>query len=252
MDRIIYTAMSGAKQGMDRQTVVGNNLANVTTAGFRAQLYAARAVPVQGEAALDTRASVVASTPGSDFRPGPVSTTGRPLDVLIERDGWLAVQAEDGDEAYTRRGDLQIDANGMLVVAGRPVVGDDGPMIVPLDSQVVIGSDGTLSAIGPGEGPNAIVDVGQIKLVNPGEQPLIRGEDGLFRPPEDEAGEIPVLDQDENLRLVTGSLEGSNVSAVETMVAMIDAARHYELQLSVISTTDENAQRANSLLSLQG
>ncbi|MFP4077058.1 MAG: flagellar basal body rod protein FlgF [Halochromatium sp.] len=252
MDRILYTAMSGAKQGMDRQAVVGNNLANVTTAGFRAQLYAARAVPVQGEAPLHTRASSVASTPGTDFSPGPVSTTDRPLDVLIERDGWLAVQAEDGTEAYTRRGDLQIDANGMLVVVGRPVVGDGGPIIVPLDSEVVIGSDGTLSAIGPGEGPNAIADVGRVKLVDPGEQPLIRGDDGLFRPPEDEDGEVAALDQDENLRLVTGALEGSNVSAVETMTAMIDAARHYELQLSVISATDENAQRANSLLSLQG
>ncbi|MBK5929778.1 flagellar basal body rod protein FlgF [Halochromatium salexigens] len=252
MDRILYTAMSGAKQGMDRQALVSQNLANVTTAGFRAQLYAARAVPVQGEAPLHTRASTVASSPGSDFSPGPISTTGRPLDVLIEQDGWLAVQADDGTEAYTRRGDLQIDANGVVVVVGRPVVGDNGPIIVPLDSQVVIGSDGTLSAIGPGEGPEAIADVGRVKLVDPGEQTLIRGEDGLFRPPEDEDGEVAVLGQDEDLRLVVGSLEGSNVSAVEAMTAMIDAARHYEMQLSMISTTDENAQRANSLLSLQG
>ena len=252
MDRILYTAMSGAKQGMDRQAVVSNNLSNAATAGFRAQLFAARAVPVQGEAPLHTRASTIASTPGTDFTPGPINTTGRPLDAAVAGRGWIAVQDADGNEAYTRRGDLQIDNNGMLMIVGRPVIGDGGPIIVPLDAQLSLGEDGTLSAIGPGEGPEAIADVGRIKLVDPGEEVLERGDDGLFRLPEDDAGNIAELPQDEAVRLVSGSLEGSNVSAVEAMVAMIGAARHYELQLSVISTADENAQRANSVLSLQG
>lgn len=252
MDRLLYTAMSGAKQGMDRQAVVSNNLANVSTSGFRAELYAARAVPVQGEAATATRVSTVASTPGSDFSAGPISTTGRPLDVALDGAGWIAVQAEDGTEAYTRRGELQIDSNGLLTIVGRPVIGEGGPIIVPLDSQVSIGADGTLGAIGPGQGPEAIVDVGRIKLVDPGEQRLIRGEDGLFRTPENPAGEVQPLPRDDAVSLVSGSLEGSNVSAVEAMTAMIDAARHYEMQLSVISHADENDQRANSLLSLQG
>ncbi len=252
MDRILYTAMSGAKQGMDRQAVVSGNLSNVTTAGFRGKLFAARAVPVQGEAPLHTRASTIASTPGTDFTPGPINATGRPFDIAVGGSGWIAVQDADGNEAYTRRGDLQIDNNGMLMIVGRPVVGDGGPIIVPLDSELSLGEDGTLSAIGPGEGPEAIADVGRIKLVDPGEAILERGNDGLFRLPEDDDGNIEDLPQDEAVRLASGSLEGSNVSAVEAMVAMISAARHYELQLSVISTADENAQRANSVLSLQG
>jgi flagellar basal-body rod protein FlgF len=181
-----------------------------------------------------------------------MSTTGRPLDVALDGRGWIAVQAEDGTEAYTRRGELQVDSNGVLNIAGRPVIGDGGPVIVPLDSQVSIGADGTLGAIGPGQGPDAIVDVGRIKLVNPGDQRLLRGDDGLFRPPENAQGDVTALPRDEEVRIVSGTLEGSNVSSVETMVAMIDAARHYDMQMSVISNVDENAQRANSLLSIQG
>lgn len=252
MDRILYTAMSGAKQGMDRQAVITSNLANASTSGFRAELFAARAVPVRGEAVTHTRVSTVASTPGSDFSLGPVTTTGRPLDVALVGGGWIAVQANDGTEAYTRRGELQIDSNGVVNVVGRPVIGEGGPVIVPLDAQLSIGADGTLSAIGPGQGPEAIVDVGRIKLADPGDQQLVRGDDGLFRLPANEEGEIAPLPRDEDIRLISGALEGSNVSPVEAMAAMIGAARHYEMQLSVISNVDENAQRANSLLSIQG
>ncbi|NEX16973.1 MAG: flagellar biosynthesis protein FlgF, partial [Halochromatium sp.] len=218
----------------------------------RAQLFAARAVPVQGEAATQTRVSTAATTPGSDFTAGPISTTGRPLDVAIDGEGWIAVQAEDGTEAYTRRGELQINSNGVLEIVGRPVIGEGGPVIVPLESQLSIGDDGTLSAIGPGQGPDAIADIGRIKLVNPGPLTLERGDDGLFRAPPDAGGAIAPLPRDEAVTLASGSLEGSNVSVVETMVAMINAARYFEMQMTVISTADENDQRANSLLSLQG
>ncbi|UYG02107.1 flagellar basal body rod protein FlgF [Halomonas sp. LR3S48] len=251
MDRILYTAMSGAKQSMDQQSVVSHNLANVSTSGFRAQLHAMRAVPVQGDGMLPTRVSVAATTPGSDFSPGPITHTGRELDVALEGDAWLAVQADDGTEAYTRRGDLQVDGNGLVTVVGRPVIGDGGPIVVPLGSSVSIGADGTLSAIGEGEGPEALVDVGRLKLVSP-ERNLLRGEDGLFRMPPNAEGEIAALEGDDEARLVSGSLEGSNVSAVEAMVAMIDVARRYEMQMKAISTADENAQRANNLLSIQG
>ena len=182
MDRILYTAMSGAKQSMDQQSVVSHNLANVDTAGFRAQLHAMRAVPVQGEAALATRASVAATTPGTDFSPGPMTTTGRELDVAIDGNGWIAVQAPDGSEAYTRRGDLQVDGDGLLMIAGRPVIGEGGPIVVPLGSQLSVGADGTLSAIGPGEAPGALVDVGRIKLVDPQAQLLRRGDDFHLAP----------------------------------------------------------------------
>ena len=251
MDRILYTAMSGAKQSMDQQSVVSHNLANVSTSGFRAQLHAMRAVPVQGDGAMPTRVSVAASTPGSDFSPGPITRTGRELDVAMHGDAWLAVQAADGSEAYTRRGDLEVDGDGLVTVLGRPVIGEGGPIIVPLGSSVTIGADGTLSAIGEGEGPEALVDVGRLKLVTP-PQSLLRGDDGLFRMPPDAEGEVAMLQADDEARVASGALEGSNVSAVEAMVAMIDVARRYEMQMKVISTADENAQRANNLLSIQG
>ncbi|MGR2737498.1 flagellar basal body rod protein FlgF [Billgrantia sp. Q4P2] len=251
MDRILYTAMSGAKQSMDQQAVVSHNLSNVSTSGFRAQLHAMRAVPVQGDGALPTRVSVAATTPGSDFSPGPITRTGRELDVALQGNAWLAVQADDGTEAYTRRGDLEVDGNGLVTVVGRPVIGEGGPIIVPLGSSVTIGADGTLSAIGEGEGPEALVDVGRLKLVTP-ERNLLRGDDGLFRMPPNAEGEVAALEADDEALLTSGALEGSNVSAVEAMVAMIDVARRYEMQMKVISTADENAQRANNLLSIQG
>ncbi len=245
MDRILYTAMSGARQSMDQQSVVSNNLANASTAGFRGQMQALRAVPVQGDGALATRTSVMASTPGSDFSAGPMNATGRDLDVAMQGDAWLAVQATDGGEAYTRRGDLQVDGDGVLNSAGRAVIGEGGPIIVPLGAKLSMGADGTLSAIGAGEDPDALVQIGRVKLVDGEQANLQRGEDGLFRAA---AGALPM---DENARLVSGALEGSNVSPVESMVAMIDNGRRYEMQMKVIDTADQNAQRADNLLSIQ-
>ncbi len=245
MDRILYTAMSGAKQTMDRQAVVSNNLANVSTAGFRGQLHAMRAVPVQGDGVLPTRTSVVAATPGSDFSAGPMNATGRDLDVALQGNAWLAVQSEDGGEAYTRRGDLQVDGDGVLNSAGRPVIGEGGPIVVPLGAQVSMGADGTLSAIGPGQDPDALVRVGRVKMVDGSDAGLTRGEDGLFR-----AADGGQLALDEEARMISGALEGSNVSAIDSMVAMIDNGRRYEMQMKVIQSADENDQRANSLLSI--
>ncbi|MBN7795846.1 flagellar basal body rod protein FlgF [Parahaliea mediterranea] len=252
MDRILYTAMSGAKQSLDQQSVVSNNLSNASTSGFRAQLHAMRAVPVQGDGLLPTRTSVVASTPGADFSAGPMNATGRDLDVAMQGDAWLAVQGADGGEAYTRRGDLQVNGNGMITSAGRPVIGEGGPLVVPLGSALSVGADGTISAIGPGESPDTIVEVGRLKMVTPGPDGLLRGDDGLFRARPDAEGEVAALPRDETARLLSGSLEGSNVSTVEAMVSMIDTARRFEMQMKVIGDANDNAQRANNLLSLQG
>ncbi|MDR5898755.1 flagellar basal body rod protein FlgF [Halomonas vilamensis] len=252
MDRMLYTAMSGAKHSMDQQAVVSNNLANASTTGFRAQLDAVRAVPIQGEARLDTRTSAVTTTPGTDYSQGPLMQTGRALDVAMEGHAWMAVQAEDGTETYTRRGDLQIDADGILLSVGRPVIGDAGPINLPQGAEVFVGADGTLSAIPQGEGPEALVNVGRIKLVTPEQGELTRGDDGLFRAPENEEGVPGVLAANEEGTLVSGVLEGSNVSAVDAMVSMIDVARRYDMQMKMITTADENAQSANSLLSIQG
>ncbi len=249
MDRMLYTAMSGAKQTLDQQAVVTHNLANATTPGFRAQLQAMRSLDVAGEG-LPTRSVVQATTPGADFSQGPVSMTGRSLDIAIDANGWLAVQAEDGSEGYTKRGDLQVDNTGMLRVAGRPVLGEGGPLVVPLGSAVSIGSDGTVSALGEGETPENVAQVGRLKLVSSAANGMLRGDDGLFRAPPNAQGNVQPLPADENVRVATGALEGSNVSATEAMVAMIANARRYELQMKGITSADENAQRANSLLSL--
>lgn len=252
MDRMLYTAMSGAKHTMDQQSVISQNLSNVSTAGFRAQLQAARSVPVLGDGSLATRVSAVTTTPGTDFSQGPIERTGRTLDVAMQDNAWMAVLADDGTETYTRRGDLQLDNDGVLLSVGRPVMGDGGPIALPQGAQISIGADGTISAIPQGEGPEALVDVGRIKLVTPDEQGLTRGDDGLFRAPVNEEGAPGVLQADDEARIVSGALEGSNVSAVDAMVSMIDVARRYDMQMKMLSTADENAQRANSILSIQG
>lgn len=250
MDRMIYTAMSGAQQSFNRQAIVSNNLANVSTAGFRGQLDAMRAVPVQGAGAWGTRVSVMTTTPGTDFSAGPVEATGRDLDVALSGAAWLAVQDAGGAEAYTRQGDLQVSPEGMLMSGGRPVVGDGGPIIVPLGAQVSVGSDGTVSAIGAGDAPDTLVDVGKLKLVTPpDDNRLQRGADGLFRAL-DANGNAAPLPADANARLQSGALEGSNVSAVASMVDMISSARQYEMQMKVVQSSEDNARQADQLLSV--
>ncbi len=250
MDRVIYTAMSGARQSLERQAVISNNLANVATSGFREQLLAMRAVPVQGAGAYDTRTSVAMSTPGANMMSGPVQYTGRALDVAMLDNAWLAVTGSDGQEAYTRRGDLQIDGEGFLRSAGRQVQGEGGPIQVPLGAQLFIADDGTLSSLGEGENPDSIAQLGRLKLVDASEVELVRTEEGLFRRAPDADGNSAPLPAAELARVATGSLEGSNVSAVQSMVEMIANARLYEMQMQVVKSTEENDQRATSLLSI--
>lgn len=250
MDRLVFTAMSGAKQSIDRQSVLSTNLANVSTTGFREQLTVARSVPVNGDGSLATRVSAMATTPGASFQTGPIAKTGRDLDVAMADSTWLAVQAADGTEAYTRRGDLQIDADGVLVTGdGHAVIGDGGPIVVPPGAKVFVGENGVISNIAPGGNPDELVPLGQLKLVNAADG-LSRGVDGLFRPAADQNGNVQVLPQDDNARVTPGALEGSNVNPVTAMVSMIDNARSYEMHMKVIQSSDENAQKANSLLSM--
>jgi flagellar basal-body rod protein FlgF len=244
MDRMIYLSMSGAKAAMQRQEVLANNLANVSTNGFRAELAAFRAVPVQGSGA-STRVYSLESTVGASHEPGTVTTTGRPLDVAMKGNAWLAVQGLDGTEAYTRAGALDVDAQGQLVTKnGLTVLGDGGPINVPANSEVSIAGDGTVSAK-RANGTSA--SIGRLKLVTP-ENPtaVTRSEDGLFRAAE---GDLP---RDANARLQDGALEGSNVSAVETMIAMISAARQFEHQMKLLQTAERQEQTAAKLLSPNG
>jgi len=240
MDRMIYLSMSGAKATMQRQETLANNLANVSTVGFRAELAAFRAVPVQGSGA-STRVYALESTPGYDATPGQLAATGRNLDVAMKGGAWLAVQGLDGTEAYTRAGSLQTDADGNLVTtAGLTVLGDGGPVQVPRDNVVSFAGDGTISAT---DVNGRVSTIGRLKMVTP-EGPLERGTDGLFRAADGE------LAADPNARLVDGALESSNVSAVETMVSMIAAARQFEAQMKMLSTAESNEKAAAQLLSV--
>ncbi|EPT0357177.1 flagellar basal body rod protein FlgF [Enterobacter cloacae] len=244
MDRAIYTAMSAANAALNRQAVTSNNLANSSTAGFRAQLAAFRSVPIEGES-LRTRALVAESTPYHDTTMGPITHTGRSLDVALPQNGWLAVAMDDGSEGYTRDGAIEVDQEGTLNVNGRPLMGDGGLLEVPPQSQVTIGSDGTVSALGMGDDPTALVPVGRLKLVNADMNSMVHGDDGLFHTADGER-----LAQDESLRLTPEAIEGSNVSPVQAMTQMIANSRGFDMNMKVIRTADENAQKANQLLSV--
>ncbi|AQA18083.1 flagellar biosynthesis protein FlgF [Halioglobus japonicus] len=246
MDRVVYTAMSGAQQSLNAQAVISNNLANVATTGFREQLLAFRSVPVNDNSTLGSRVSVIAQTPGSEFRPGPVQYTGRTLDIAMKDNAWLAVRGADGTEAYTRRGDLQVDGNGQLTAGGFVVLGDGGPVQLPLGADLFIGEDGTFSTLGSGEDPDAVTQAGRLKLVDASTAVLVRQADGLFRP---KTGRM--LPASEEARIATQSLEGSNVSAVKSMVEMMSYARLFEMQMQVIQNVEKNDQRAANLLSLR-
>ena len=250
MDHAIYTAMGAARQTLEQQSVTANNLANASTPGFRAQLSALRAVPVDGPS-LPTRTLVTASTPGADMSQGALNYTARPLDVALQQDGFLAVSLPDGGEAYTRNGNIQISSTGQLTVQGVPLRGDGGPIEVPPSAEITIAADGTISALNAGDPPNSIAQIGRLKLVKADAREVMRGDDGLFRlTPETQRQRGNQLPNDPLVQVMPGVLEGSNVKPMETMVDMIANARRFEMQMKVIHSVDENEQRANSLLSM--
>jgi flagellar basal-body rod protein FlgF len=245
MDRLIYTAASGAKHILEQQATTSNNLANVSTTGFRAQMDVFRAAPVQGPG-LPTRAFVVDSTAGNDFSSGALQVTGRDLDVAVKGQGWLAVQMPDGTEAYTRNGSLQMSPNGVLTTAsGQTIAGEGGPITIPPDATVTVGGDGTISTISNVDSPAAPAVLGRLKLVNPPEGDLVRGDDGLFRL-KDGGNAQP----DPNVRVAGGALEGSNVNPVDCMVDMISLARSFDTQMSLLKNAENNAAKATQILAL--
>jgi len=247
MDRLIYTAMTGASQVLQQQAAVSENLANVSTPGFRAVLSTFRAVPLVGEG-LPTRTFVVESTPGADFMPGVLQQTGRALDVALSGAGWIAVQGLDGKEAYTRNGSLQLTPNGVLQTrTGLDVVGEGGPIVIPPDTQVTIAKDGTISTVPSTDQVTSVVVIGRLKLVNPPPEQLERGGDGLFRLKDGTAALA-----DANVGVVPGSLEGSNVNTVEALVSMISLARKFDMQMKILQSADNNARQATQIMSLAG
>lgn len=244
MDRLIYVAMTAAKQSSLQQATVANNLANAATPGFKQELAAFRAVQAVGGTGYQSRSFVLEQTTGSDFTPGTLQTTGRDLDVAITTEGMFTVQTGNG-EAYTRNGSLEIDATGLLKTRdGFPVLGDAGPIVLPANSVITFGRDGTVSAA-PVEDPAQTNEIGRIKLVKPNERELERGSDGLFRPRDGQPAQV-----DATVQMTSGMLEASNVNSVEQLVKMIDYQRHYDMQVRMLQTADQNARAASQVLQL--
>jgi flagellar basal-body rod protein FlgF len=247
MDRALYVAMSGATQTMRAQTANNNNIANASTTGFRAELTALMPMDVQGPG-MPTRVNAMAMTSGWDSTAGGVMQTGNPLDVALRDNNWLAVQASDGSEAYTRAGDLRVNALGQLSNgAGHVVMGDAGPISVPQNSSVSVAIDGTILIVPLGQGPEAQATVGRLKVMEAKPEQLHRGDDGLMRVKTGEkltpaAGEV----------LMSGALENSNVNLAASMVNMIELARQFELQVKMMKTVEDNATASASLVRMTG
>lgn len=245
MDEMAYVAMTGAIQTEYAQSINSNNLANISTTGFRSDLHSFSSVPIDGPG-VETRVNAVVDSYGTDFTQGPVANTGRDLDVAIQGDGFIAVQAPDGTEAYTRAGDLRVEAGGLLANgAGHLILGDGGPVAVPPNSSLLIGGDGTISVQPLGQGPEALTIVDRIKLVNPDTSLLQKGADGLLYLQD---GNVALADA--NVLLTSGALEQSNVNVAKTLVNMIELARQYEMQINVIKESKDNADAAAQIMSV--
>lgn len=245
MDNMLYIAMSGAKENMNAVSLRANNLANVNTTGFRADLAQARSMQAYGEG-HPSRVFSLTERPGQNFAEGALRTTGRDLDVAVVGQGWLHVLDDNGEDAMTRNGNLQITEGGMLQTSsGQPVMGEAGPIFIPLPiTNINIGKDGTVS-IQPQGAPSEVREViDRISVVAPPNGDIEKGTDGLFRMKMGD--ELPLPDF--NARLEVGALEGSNVNAIEEMTQMIALHRNYELSVKMMKTAEDNDQRSEQLL----
>jgi len=246
MDRLLYVAMSGARETLRAQAANNHNLANAATTGFRADLAAFQARHVAGDG-YASRVYATTSTTGFDATSGTLVPTGRDLDVAVQGRGYIAVQALDGREAYTRAGDLRIDSNGILRTGtGLPVLGDGGPVAVPPHASVAIGADGTVSIVPLGQGPETRAEVARIKLVNPKDADLTKGGDGLLRMKD---GSDAVADA--SVTLVSGVMETSNVNVADALVNMIELSRRFDLQVRAMKTAEDNGAASARLLSVR-
>jgi flagellar basal-body rod protein FlgF len=245
MDRMVYVAMTGAKQVMRQQGLIAHNIANLNTDGFRADLAHSRPAPVYGTGHA-TRVNTITAGDGFNHASGTLVSTGRTLDVAVKGQGWIAVQAPDGGEAYTRAGALSINSLGLLETAdGHMVMGSNGPLSVPVHVELVMGNDGTISIVPQGQGPATLASVDRVKLVNPDPALLEKGVDGLIR-----ARDGSTADADASVQVVSGFLETSNVNMAANLVAMIENARKFEMQVKMMQTADENATRAMEMARL--
>ncbi|MGR5259177.1 flagellar basal body rod protein FlgF [Vibrio astriarenae] len=246
MDRSLFLAMSGAKQNMQAMQLRANNLANVSTTGFRADLAQARSMQAYGEG-LPTRVFSMTERPGHSFNQGSVITTGRDLDVTVQGDGWISVLDKTGQEGLTRNGNLNVSDTGLLMnSAGQLILGEnDAPITLPVPiSKVEIGTDGTVSVVPQGAPADALEIVDRIKLTNTNNQTLFKDTNGLFRAKDPNQ----VYQADANVTLLKGATEGSNVNAVGEMTSLIDLQRQFEMQVKMMSTAEEMDKASDSLL----
>ena len=243
MDRLLYVAMSGARETMQAQAVNAQNLANASTTGFRADLQSFQSLPVNGPG-YASRVYGIAAAQGIDTSPGAAMGTGRELDIAIDGDGWIAVQGPDGNEAYTRAGDLRVDSLGLLRTgSGYHVMGNGSPVAIPPFEKIEIAGDGTISIRPLGQGANGLAVVDRIKLVNPPASELLKGADGLIHLKGGESAEA-----DAGVRVQAGALESSNVNTVEAMVNLIQLARQYETQVKMMKNSEDNDRASAQLL----
>ncbi|HZV57486.1 MAG TPA: flagellar basal body rod protein FlgF [Sphingobium sp.] len=247
MDRLIDVAKTAMRGSLARQTAIANNLANANTAGFRAEMYNASARWTAGPG-LNARAESVDQVIGADFKRGTVTETGNPLDIAVDGDALIAVQANDGSEGYTRRGDLRLNESGLLATGdGYPVIGTAGPITLPPADSVRIAKDGGVWIVPQGGQIDQPVQVDTVRLVNPKGSVVAKGTDNLFR--EANGGILP---EDPFARVTPGSLEGSNVNATAALVDMIEASRAWEHQVKLIQTAKEIDSSGASLMRLDG
>ncbi|MBV8503234.1 MAG: flagellar basal body rod protein FlgF [Paucibacter sp.] len=242
MDALIYTVMSGAERVMNAQQVHANNLANLNTSGFRANMEQAGSLDIQGQGYADRVLSSLKSEAVSS-RGGAVQDTGRSLDVAIQGDGYFAVAqgGPDGAESYTRAGSFTIDANGQLMLGRHAVLGEGGPIVLPQNSQVEIRADGTVQVLMDGQTEMQTVD--RLKLVDTDARNLTKNEAGLLVPRDGQP-----LPTDDKVKVAGGKLEGSNVSAVEEMVATMNLARDFDMQMRLYKAADTMADGGDRLI----
>lgn len=248
MDKVGFLAANAAQAAMQRQENIANNLANINTSGFRAQVVALRSTPLvalneRGQARLDTRTFSTETVTGFDARPGVMQQTGRELDLAVKTPGWFAVQRADGSEGYTRAGGFVLNDEGVLTTAeGLPVLGEGGVIEIPQGSRILLSETGLVSAVSTDPANRAVQEVGQLRLVNPNPDNMERGTDGLFQLKQGDAPQAP------EVRVMSGYLEGSNVSPAESMVEMIAAQRMFDMSMKAVMMTKESDQKADTVL----
>ncbi len=246
MDRLIYSSLSAMKAAMARQTTTANNLANASTTGFRAEMTSSQALWMRGDG-FDARAPTSEEVMSADMTGGTVVETGHPLDVAVQGSAMLAVQTKDGQEGYTRRGDMQVSDSGLLTTGdGLPVLGDAGPITLPPAEKVTIAGDGTISIIPLGGGAAQPQVVDRLKLVQANGVGIAKGMDGIFRVKD--GGTLPA---DPQASVRQGALEGSNVNTSATLIDMIEASRDWDMQVKMLGAAQDIDKATADLMRLE-